>query len=152
MIRPYLLSLIMIWLLLLMLIWLLSLMLWLGRTCITKKYMIAIIAICPVSRYQTKNLHHTSWYLTMWCNATLAKIFEMCTSCPVSRYQTKSCFTLLRIDILPYDEMLQLMNTWNVILYLIDLSINLCLSYMNLLNVILRMISDLSNAWFVFTT
>ena len=92
-------------------------MLWLSHACITKKYMIAIIAICPVSRYQTK-----------------------------------SCFIVLRIDILPYDEMLQLMNTWNVILYLIDFSINLCLSYMNLLNVILRMISDLTNAWFVFTT
>ena len=105
----------------------------------------------PCIKISNKNLHHTSWYLTMWCNATLAKIFEMCTSCPVSRYQTKSCFTVLRIDILPHDEMLQLMNTWNVILYLIDLSINLCLSYMNLLNVILRMISDLTNAWFVFT-
>ena len=92
-------------------------MLWLSHACITKKYMIAIIAICPVSRYQTK-----------------------------------SCFTVLRIDILPYDEMLQLMNTWNVILYLIDFSINRYLSYMNLLNVILRMISDLTNAWFVFTT
>ena len=28
------------------------------------------------------NLHYAlSWYLTMWRNATLAKIFEMCTSC-----------------------------------------------------------------------
>ena len=49
---------------------------------------------------------------------------------------SRTCIVILRIDILPYDEMLQLMNTWNVILYLIDFSINLCLSYMNLLNVV----------------
>ena len=35
----------------------------------------------PCIKISNKNLHRTNWYLTMWCNATLAKIFEMCTSC-----------------------------------------------------------------------
>ena len=40
-----------------------------------------MIAIMPCIKISNKNLHRTNWYLTMWCNATLAKIFEMCTSC-----------------------------------------------------------------------
>ena len=92
-------------------------------------------------------LHHQEIYeLMLWLPNLHYAMFASCVK--ISR----TCIVILRIDILPYDEMLQLMNTWNVILYLIDFSINLCLSYMNLLNVILRMISDLTNAWFIFTT
>ena len=48
---------------------------------ISQQYDIDMVAITNmITMISNKNLHRTSWYLTMWCNATLAKIFEMCTS------------------------------------------------------------------------
>ena len=84
-------------------------MLWLSHACITKKYMIAIIAICPVSRYQTKICIIRVDILP--CDAMLHLLKY--SKCVHHEMISKSCFTALHVDIMPYDEMLQLINTWN---------------------------------------
>ena len=66
--------------------------------------MIAIIAICPVSRYQTKICIVRTDILP--CDAMLHLLKY--SKCVHHVMISKSCFTALYVDILQYDELLQL--------------------------------------------